>query len=98
MADLAGQHSPVQPAHAMPPPPPTAPPGWVPKLPLPVARTWRRRRTVLGLLALVVLGLAIGGAWVVVHGLEARSQLAAAQRQLPALRSDIVHGDLHAAN
>jgi hypothetical protein len=60
---------------------------------MPIGRSRRRRRTVLRLLALVVLALAAGGAWVVVRGMEARSQLAAAQRQLPGLRNDIVHGD-----
>jgi hypothetical protein len=53
---------------------------------------------VLRLLGLVVLTLALGGAWVVVRGLEARGQLAAAQRQLPALRGDIVHGDRSTAD
>lgn len=77
----------------MPPPPPPTPPGWQPTPAPPAARPRRRRRTGLGLLALAVLVLAAGGAWVVVRGLEARSQLAAAQRQLPGLRSSIVHGD-----
>ena len=66
-------------------------------MPMPTRPRRHRRRTGLGLLALVVLVLALGGAWVVVHGLEARTQLAAAQRQLPGLRSSIVHGDKAAA-
>ncbi len=40
-----------------------------------------------------MLAVALGGAWVVVRGLEARSELAAASEQIPALRQQIVHGD-----
>ena len=41
--------------------------------------------------------IALAATWVAVRGLQARSELAAAQRLLPALRSQIVQGDTAAA-
>ncbi|MDX6202213.1 MAG: hypothetical protein QOJ83_1713 [Frankiales bacterium] len=96
MADPAGQQSPVHPP-APPPPPPGSRPAAPPTPAATVTKTRPRRRTLLRLVGLAVLVLALGGAWVVVHGLEARSRLTAAQGQLPALRNDIVHGDQTAA-
>lgn len=43
--------------------------------------------------ALLTLLAAVGGAWVVVRGLQARSQLAAAQAQIPSLRTQILAGN-----
>ncbi|BEP12778.1 hypothetical protein acdb102_10890 [Acidothermaceae bacterium B102] len=51
----------------------------------------------LAALTLTFVVLALAATWVVVRGLQARSELAAAQRQLPALRSEIVQGDTAAA-
>jgi Protein of unknown function (DUF4012) len=48
---------------------------------------------ILRMLALAFVALALGATWVAVRGLQARSELAAAQRQLPTLRSQILHGD-----
>ena len=76
-------------------PPPPTPAGWQ----QPVSprghrkrRNRTRRRAVRGLALLFVI-VALGATWVVVRGVQARSQLAAAQRLLPTLRSQIVHGD-----
>jgi Protein of unknown function (DUF4012) len=89
MAESVGQRSPVP---SVPPPP--TPPGWTPG-PRHSARRRRKshRRLVLGLGVVLFLAFVLGATWVVVRGLQARSELAAAQEQLPALRTAIVHGD-----
>jgi hypothetical protein len=81
-------------------PPPPTPAGWSQSAP---SRARRRRRTrtkrrLLRSIALTVLVLALGATWVVVRALQARSELAAAQHLLPALRSQIVQGDTAGAN
>ena len=76
-------------------PPPSTPPGWSQSAPGRGRRRRRnrtKRRIVRGL-ALVLVAVALGATWVVVRALQARSELAAAQRVLPTLRSQIVEGD-----
>src|SRR4051794_13399157 len=102
MTEPGAQQSPVA---SMPPtvPPPPTPAGWqAPAVRAshrrPKQQLHRRRRLVLRVAAVAVLVLALGGAWVVVRGLQARSQLAAASQQIPALRQQIVHGDQQGAS
>src|SRR4051812_36787350 len=100
MANHRARHSPAPGAPPATPPPPT-PPGWQPPAGAPRRRSERvarRRRLALRLTAAVVLLLAVGGAWVVIRGLQARTELAAASQQIPALRQQIVHGDQQGAS